>query len=380
MDAQLLLTDANLPEYLRGLGLAAPGERVQVEPAGDGNINWVRRATVEASPPRSLRREAGAARARALPAVPGTDRADRVRGPLPGARSRRSTPRGSAPGAPLRRAQSRARARGSRAGRAARRGPRARGGREHAARRASPRFLGRVHARDARATDARRALRERRRCSASTATTSSRSPSAERLPAAAAHGRRAPSSSATTRRSCAIAAPPTRATSSRRARSSTATCRPATCCSPARGAKLLDAEIAHVGDPAFDIGTLLAHCWLLPAARGGRARERAPLIERCWRAYAEAHGRGAGAALARRALRYAGLELLRRTIGAARVAAVAERRSRRSACSSAASPGSRGALAAQTPVEPSQRRQRLGAVGGAGSPLRLDSAAQWMRW
>jgi hypothetical protein len=48
-----------------------------------------------------------------------------------------------------------------------------------------------------------------------------------------------------------------------------------------------------------------------------------PLLERCWRAYAEAHGEAELPALAG-ALRYAGLELLRRTVGAARVAAVAE--------------------------------------------------------
>src|SRR4029453_3041355 len=35
------------------LGLLGSVERVRVEAAGDGNINWVRRATVEASPPRS---------------------------------------------------------------------------------------------------------------------------------------------------------------------------------------------------------------------------------------------------------------------------------------------------------------------------------------
>ena len=37
------LDDANLPHYLRGLGLLEAGELAQVEPAGDGNINRVRR-------------------------------------------------------------------------------------------------------------------------------------------------------------------------------------------------------------------------------------------------------------------------------------------------------------------------------------------------
>src|SRR5690606_342831 len=38
------LDEASLPAYLRRLGLLAPGESVRIEPAGDGNINWVRRA------------------------------------------------------------------------------------------------------------------------------------------------------------------------------------------------------------------------------------------------------------------------------------------------------------------------------------------------
>jgi len=90
---------------------------------------------------------------------------------------------------------------------------------------------------------------------------------------------------------------------------------------PDGGVKLLDAEIAHVGDPAFDVGMLLAHR-LLPAAAAGRASEAAPVLAACFSAYREAHGERALAPLAD-ALRYAGLELLRRTIGAARAPAVA---------------------------------------------------------
>jgi 5-methylthioribose kinase len=40
---QLRLTPENLPEYLENRGLRRPGEAARVEPAGDGNINWVRR-------------------------------------------------------------------------------------------------------------------------------------------------------------------------------------------------------------------------------------------------------------------------------------------------------------------------------------------------
>jgi 5-methylthioribose kinase len=87
----------------------------------------------------------------------------------------------------------------------------------------------------------------------------------------------------------------------------------------ASGPKLLDAEIAHVGDPAFDAGTLLAHL-ALPAAADGRLAAALPAVDAAWEAYCAAHGPGAPAL--GEALRYAGLELLRRTLGAARIAAV----------------------------------------------------------
>jgi 5-methylthioribose kinase len=83
------------------------------------------------------------------------------------------------------------------------------------------------------------------------------------------------------------------------------------------GVKLLDAEIAHTGDPAFDLGTLLAHLALPALARGGDA---SPLLERVRAAYCEE--RPCDRDSAARAMRYAGFELIRRTIGAARVAAV----------------------------------------------------------
>jgi 5-methylthioribose kinase len=90
---------------------------------------------------------------------------------------------------------------------------------------------------------------------------------------------------------------------------------------PAGGVKLLDAEIAHVGDPAFDLGMLLAHR-LLPAAAAGRGATAAADLTACWHAYRAEHGEPGLTAL-ESALRYAGLELLRRTLGAARVPAVA---------------------------------------------------------
>ncbi|MGH0030964.1 MAG: phosphotransferase [Myxococcota bacterium] len=87
-----------------------------------------------------------------------------------------------------------------------------------------------------------------------------------------------------------------------------------------RGPVLLDAEIAHVGDPAFDLGILLAHVRIDGVARGAAAAAEA-LASEVFDAYAAAHGEGAPSRP--QADLYAGIELLRRTLGAARVPAVA---------------------------------------------------------
>lgn len=86
----------------------------------------------------------------------------------------------------------------------------------------------------------------------------------------------------------------------------------------ASGPKLLDAEIAHVGDPAFDAGQLVAHLLLPSIARGDASSGRRGAAA-AWDAYADAVGPSASFA---DAAAYAGIELLRRTLGAARVAAV----------------------------------------------------------
>ncbi len=88
---------------------------------------------------------------------------------------------------------------------------------------------------------------------------------------------------------------------------------------PPGGPKLLDAEIAHVGDPAFDLGTLVAHL-ALPAVARGAVAEALPAVEATWNAYLAE--RGAAAPAFSEVARYAGLEVLRRTVGAARVAAI----------------------------------------------------------
>jgi 5-methylthioribose kinase len=89
-----------------------------------------------------------------------------------------------------------------------------------------------------------------------------------------------------------------------------------------RGAVLLDAEIAHAGDPAFDLGTLFAHL-ALPAVARGDAHAAEPAIDAARRAYRAAGG-PSDAAFEARVQRYGALEMLRRTLGAARVADVAE--------------------------------------------------------
>jgi len=86
-----------------------------------------------------------------------------------------------------------------------------------------------------------------------------------------------------------------------------------------RGPRLLDAEIAHVGDPAFDLGILVAYLVLAAVVHGDESC--APIGE-TWSAYTRAHG-DRGLPQFRDVARYAGIELLRRTIGAARVEAVA---------------------------------------------------------
>ena len=89
-----------------------------------------------------------------------------------------------------------------------------------------------------------------------------------------------------------------------------------------RGAVLLDAEIAHGGAPSFDLGLLLGHI-VLACAAAGRAADAAERVAPIWRAYVEAH---AGAAPCRfcEVAAVAGVEMLRRTLGAARVPEVSD--------------------------------------------------------
>lgn len=84
---------------------------------------------------------------------------------------------------------------------------------------------------------------------------------------------------------------------------------------------LLDAEIAHVGDPAFDVGTLVAHVYLPAVAGSELARARAT-TRHLLAAYSDEHA--ASSDLAAGVEAYAAIEMMRRTIGAARHPAMAE--------------------------------------------------------
>ncbi len=86
--------------------------------------------------------------------------------------------------------------------------------------------------------------------------------------------------------------------------------------------RLLDAEIAHVGSAAFDVGILLAHLAAADAARGDAGRAR-PALVATWEAYLDGRQRTRAPAF-EEALRFAGIELIRRTVGAARIDAVRE--------------------------------------------------------
>jgi 5-methylthioribose kinase len=319
VDAQQPLTEEAVPDYLRGLGLAQAGEAIRVEPAGDGNINWVRRATLLGPPVRSYVLKQ---------ARPALERFPEYQAPTERIvcearwleRVRPFDVEGVCP--QVHRFDERDRVlvledlgRAERLDAAL-----ARDADVSAALFRLARFLGRVH----RATRGDAAL-------------------AADFPNGAMQRLHGDHIFALPYQPNDFALPPRTAERAARlredgelraaaARAYTRYLEPVgalvhgdvqagNVLLPPGGVKLLDAEIAHAGDPAFDAGMLLAHV-LLPSAAAGSAPAALPLLAGCWQAYAWAHGEEGLAAL-EDALRYAGLELLRRTIGAARVAAVA---------------------------------------------------------
>jgi 5-methylthioribose kinase len=317
MSAQAALGEAELPAYLEGLGLLGPGEEALVEPAGDGNINWVRRVrsrgrafscvvkqargALERFPEyrvsaRRIEFEARwyetVARFDSARVCPGILRFDAERKVLVledlGAAERLD-------------------------------GLLARGGDAAPAAAALGAFLGAVHAgtRDP-ALAARFDNDEMRRLHGDHIFA---------LPFAANDF---PLSTAVRRRAQALAAE-----RELRERIEAAHARylepvgallhgdvqPTNVLVSASGPKLLDAEIAHVGDPAFDVGQLAGHLWLRAVARGAPDAAR-PAVLALWAAYEHALGGALEVALGD-ALRHAGIEMLRRTLGAARVPEVA---------------------------------------------------------
>jgi 5-methylthioribose kinase len=318
--AQQRLTDSGLPGYLRGLGLVDDGGAVRVEPAGDGNINWVRRAIIEGNPPRSVI---------VKQARPALERFPQYQAPTERIvcearyleRARPFDPEGVCPrllrfdeasrvlvledlGAAERLDAALARS-------ADVSGPLA----------ALARFLARVH----------RGTRGRPELAAAFANEPMQRLHGDHIfalpyqPNDFALPPRTAARAAQLRGDAALVAAAARAYERYLTPEGALVhgdVQAGNVLLPPGGVKLLDAEISHVGDPAFDVGMLLAHAALPAAARGEAAGAR-PLLERCWQAYASEHG-AAGLPALGAALRYAGLELLRRTVGAARVAAVAD--------------------------------------------------------
>lgn len=329
MSAQLRLEDDTLADYLRGIGLASPGEEVQVGRAGDGNINWVRRATVNGPEHRSyVVKQARPAlerfpeyqvstdrivyEARWLQVVrpfDDTDICPRVHAFDPVNRVLVLEDLGEVERLDRALAEDAAGSRGE--------GMARRQGLSRVAE-ALGSFLGRVHRETA------------------------GQPLGERFRNDDMRGLHGDHIFALPYGAEGFPLPPALAAEAHRLRRDTAFRESARAAHaryleprgalvhgdvqagnvllPAQGPKLLDAEIAHVGDPAFDLGTLLAHLCVCAVARGEGEGAR-PLLEASVRAYLDACGPRAGADPAA-AVRYAGLELLRRTLGAARLPVV----------------------------------------------------------
>jgi len=315
---QLHLGEANLPDYLRRRGLLAPGERATVLSCGDGNINWVRRVRISGGdPPRDrswIVKQARPALERFPQYQVSTERI--LFEQRYGEHARAFDREGVLPGVVAFDPEDRVRVLedlgdAERLDRAL-----ARGEDVSSAAAALGAFLGRVHAgtRDPQLANAFANDAMRRLHGDHIFLLPLRSNDFPLAAAVATRARALRADADLVRIADAAYArylEPRGALVHGDVQAGNVLLAPA-------GPKLVDAEIAHVGDPAFDVGTLVAHL-ALPAAAEGRGSEALPAVEAAWSAYCSAHGPDA-APLAD-VLRYAGLELLRRTIGAARAAA-----------------------------------------------------------
>jgi 5-methylthioribose kinase len=312
-----MLTEEGIPAYVRGLGLAGANERIDVAPGGDGNINWVRRVRVSGPPPRSfVLKQARPALERFPQYSAPTERLLFEARWFELARARDDVgicPHVLALDEPNRVLVLEDLSSAERLDAAL-----ARGADVAPQLEALARFLARVHA----ATDGDATLPARFENEAMRrlhgehifvlpfrANDFGLSPRLE----AAAHEVRA--DAALVR---AAAGAYARYSTPRGALVHADVQAGNVLLLASGGVKLLDAEIAHIGDAAFDLGTLLAHLALPAAARGGDA---SALLARVSGAYRGE--RACGAEMIARAQGYAGFELIRRTIGAARVPAVA---------------------------------------------------------
>ena len=348
-----------------------------VKPAGDGNINWVRRVRASATGERRGRlardREAGATGARALPAVRGAPSASSFEDALGRAAPRASTRDGVLPA----RARLRRRRTASWSledlGDAERLDarPRARAPTLATPRRALARFLGArprrrpgavaLRARFANDADAPPARRAHLRPAAS----------AERLPALAARSRRARARCATTPALVRIAdAAYARYLRARAARWSTRDVQ-------AGNVLLACGGVRSCSTPRSPTSatrpSTSARCSRTSCCRRSRAAtrvERAP--RRAGAAYRRrTRGRGAATPSPADAFRYAGLELLRRTIGAARVPAV------ESDAAGAASARARGRSMRRSPADAAHcKAEPRRSSAGRGRPGHRLAAAR----
>ncbi len=313
MSEQIPFSEADLPGYLAALGLLTPGELTVVEPAGDGNINWVRRV-------RSTTRERSFIVKQARPALErfpeyrvSTQRiVCEARWYETVARFDRE---GICPRVHHFDPERKALVLEDLAGAEPLDALLARGGDAARAAASLGRFLGAVHAGT---RDPALAVRF--------SNSEMRHLHGEHIFALPFRGGNFPLSPAVERRARAITAD---ADLLRRIDTAYARYRelalvlvhgdvqPTNVLVAASGAKLLDAEIAHLGDPAFDVGQLAGHLWLRALARGD-ARAAAPAVSALWASYSAAHD-GAPPFVLRDALVHAGIEMLRRTLGAARI-------------------------------------------------------------
>ena len=313
MSAQIPFSEADLPGYLERLGLLGPGEPVCVERAGEGNINWVRRV-------RSTARERSFVVKQARPALErfpeyrvSTQRIEFE------ARWYQTVARfdaeGICPRVEFFDAQRQALVLEDLAGAEPLEVLLARGGDASRVAAALGRFLGAVHA----------GTREPALCSRFD-NAEMRQLHGEHIFALPFRENDFPLSDAVRQRARTISAD---AVLLRRIDAAYARYResalalvhgdvqPTNVLVAAGSPKLLDAEIAHMGDPAFDVGQLAGHLWLRALARGD-ARAAAPAVSALWSSYSAAAG-GALQVVFGDALVHAGIEMLRRTLGAARI-------------------------------------------------------------